>query len=56
LSSIIFPQDKAPKKINAILKKKLREYVPSYATVKNWAAQFKRDDFSTCEAPRPGRP
>ena len=25
-------------------------------TVKNWVAQFKRDDFSTCDAPRPGRP
>jgi len=27
-----------------------------YATVKNWVAQFKRGDFSTCDAPRPGRP
>jgi len=27
-----------------------------YATIKNWAAQFKRGDFSTCDAPRPGRP
>jgi len=27
-----------------------------YATVKNWMAQFKRGDFSTCDAPRPGRP
>ena len=26
-----------------------------YATVKNWVAQFKRCDFSTCDAPRPGR-
>jgi len=26
------------------------------ATVKNWVAQFKRGDFSTCDAPRPGRP
>jgi len=24
--------------------------------VKNWVAQFKRGDFSTCDAPRPGRP
>jgi len=23
--------------------------------VKNWVAQFKRDDVSTCDAPRPGR-
>jgi len=27
-----------------------------YATVKNWVAQFKRVDFFTCDAPRPGRP
>jgi len=24
--------------------------------VKNWVAQLKRGDFSTCDAPRPGRP
>ena len=23
---------------------------------KNWVAQFKRGDFTTCDAPRPGRP
>jgi len=23
--------------------------------VKNWVVQFKRGDFSTCGAPRPGR-
>jgi len=23
---------------------------------KNWVAQFKRGDFPTCDAPRPGRP
>jgi transposase len=33
----------------------LGEHAPSYATVKNWMAQFKRGDFSTCDAPRPGR-
>ena len=32
------------------------EHAPSYATVKNWVAQFKCGDFSTCDAPRPGRP
>ena len=32
------------------------EYAPSYTTVKNWVAQFKRGDFSTCDAPRPGGP
>jgi len=34
----------------------LGEHAPSYATVKNWVDQFKRDYFSTCDAPRPGRP
>ena len=24
--------------------------------VKNWVVKFKRGDFSTCDAPRPGRP
>ena len=28
------------------------EYAPSYATVRNWVAQFKRGDFSTCDAMR----
>ena len=32
------------------------EHAPSYATVKNWVAHFKRGDFSTCVAPRPRRP
>jgi len=34
----------------------LQEYAPLYATVKNWVAQFKRGDISTCNAPRPGQP
>ena len=33
----------------------LGERAPSYAAVKNWVAQFKRDEFSTCDAPRSGR-
>jgi transposase len=49
-------QDKAPKEIHAILTETLGEHAPSYATVKNWVTQFKRDDFSTCDAPCPGRP
>ena len=56
LSSSFFLQGKAPKEIHAILKETLGEYAPSYATVKNGVAQFKRGDFSTCVAPRPGRP
>jgi hypothetical protein len=33
--------------IHAILTETLEEHAPSYATVKNWVAQFKRGDFST---------
>ena len=46
----------APKEIHAILTETLGEHAPSYATVKNWVAHFKRGDFSTCDAPLPGRP
>jgi len=56
LSSIFFQQRKALKKINAILRETLGEHAPSYATVKNWMAQFKRGDFSIYDGPRPGRP
>jgi len=58
-ADINFPpplQGKAPKEIHAILIETLGEHAPLYATVKNWVAQFKRGDFSTCDAPRPGRP
>ena len=51
-----FLQGKAPKEFHAILTEILREHAPSYATVKNWVAQFKRGDFTTCDAPRPERP
>jgi hypothetical protein len=50
-----FLQRKAPKEIHAILTEILGENTPSYANVKNWMTQFKRRDFSTCFAPRPGR-
>jgi len=49
-------QGKAPKEIRAILTETLGEHAPSYVTVKIWVAQFKRGDFSICDAPRPGRP
>ena len=49
-------QGKALKEIHAILTETLGEHAPSYATVKNWVAQFKRGDFSTFDAPRTGRP
>ena len=55
-SSFFFLQDKTPKEIHAILTETLEEHAPLYATVKNWVAQFKRGDFSTCDEPRPGRP
>jgi len=53
---IFFLQGKAPKEIHAILTETLGEYPPSYATIKNGVAQFIRGDFSTCNAPCPGRP
>ena len=55
-SFFFFLQGKAPKEIHAILTETLEEHAPSYATVKNCVAQYKRGDFSTCDAPRPGRP
>jgi len=51
-----FLQGKAQKEMHAILKETLGEHAPSYATAKNWVAQFKYGNFSTCDAPRPGRP
>jgi len=48
-----FLQGKALKEIHAILTETLGEHAPSYATIKNWVAQFKRD-FSTSDAPRLG--
>jgi len=53
-SSFIFLQGKVPKEIHAILTETLGEHAPSYATVKNWVAQLKLGDFSTCDLPYPG--
>jgi len=47
-------QGKALKEVHSILKETLGEHAPSYGTVKNWVAQFKRGDFSTCGASHPG--
>ena len=52
---LFFLQANAPKEIHAILTETLGEHAILYATVKNWVAQFKRDNFFTCDAPRPGR-
>jgi len=51
-----FLQGKLPKEIHAILTETLGQHAPSYATIKNWVAQFKCGDFSTWDAPCPGRP
>jgi len=51
----LFLQGKAPKEIHAIPIETLGEESPSYATFKNWVVQFKRGDFSTCNASRPKR-
>ena len=51
-----FLQGKAAKENHAILTETLGEHASSYAIVRNWVAQFNRGDFSTCVAPRPGRP
>jgi len=48
-------QCKTLKEIRAIFTETLCEHAPSYATVKNLVAQFKRVDFSTCVARRRGR-
>ena len=44
------------KEIHGILTETVGAHAPWYATIKNWVAQFKRSDFSTCDAPHPGRP
>jgi len=49
-------QGKAPKEIHAILTETLGDTYHCMPPSKNWVAQFKRGDFSTCDAPRPGRP
>jgi len=51
-----FLQGKVTTKTHAILTEILVEHASSYSTVNNWVAQFKLGDFSTCDAPRPGRP
>ena len=42
-----FLQGTSLKEIHAILTETLGEHAPSYATVKNWVAQFKCGDFYT---------
>jgi hypothetical protein len=54
LSLLFFLHGKAPEEIHAILNETIWEHAPSHGIIKNWVAQFKRGDFSTCDAPRPG--
>jgi hypothetical protein len=42
-------QGKALKEIHAVLTEILGERASSFATVKNWVAQFKYSNFSTCD-------
>ena len=56
LSSSFFPARQGAKGNSCHLTETLGEHAPSYVTIKNWVAQFKRGDFSTCHAPLPGRP
>jgi hypothetical protein len=51
---VFFLQGKVPKEIHAILTETIGEHAPAYATIKNWVAQFKHGDFSTCDATCPG--
>jgi len=44
------------KEIHSILTEILGEHAPSYSSTKSRVAEFKRCNFSTCDAPRTGRP
>ena len=55
LPSIFSLQSKAPKEYHSFLLEINREHAPWYATVKTCVAQFKRGEFPTCDARRPGR-
>ena len=56
LSSSFFPARQGAEQNSCHSYKTLGKYAPSYATIKNWVAQFKRGDFSTCDTPYPGWP
>ena len=55
-TSFFFPARQGAEGNSRRFKEALGEHAPSHATVKNWVAHFKLGDFSTCVAPRPGRP
>jgi len=50
IKCFFFLRGKASKEIHDILIETLGEHAPSCATVKNLVAQFKRGDYSTCNA------
>ena len=54
--SYFYLQGKAPKEIHAILTETLGKMNHRMPPSKILVAQFKRGDFYTCDAPRPGRP
>jgi hypothetical protein len=54
LSSSFFSL-KARHRRKFILTETLGEHAPSNATFKNWVAQFKHSDYSTCDTPRSGQ-
>ena len=56
LVQVFFPCKEGAKGNSRHSVRNIREHAPSYTTVKNWVARFKCGDFSTCDAPRPGRP
>ena len=51
-----FPARQGAKGNSRNSNRNIRKTFAIYATVKNWVAQLKSGDFSTCTAPRPGRP
>jgi len=53
---VFFPARQGAERNSRHSDRNIRGTCTIYVTVKNWVAQFKRGDFSTCDAPRPGRP
>ena len=51
----LFPARQGAEENTRHSERNIKEHAPSYAIFKNWVTQFKRGDFSTCDAPRPGR-
>jgi len=54
--SFFFPARQGAEGNSRHCDRNIRENAPSYFTVKKLVDQFKRGDFSTCDAPSPGQP